>query len=66
MRYHKLSAAPSGEPQGRLQDRPDVWHAHLRVGKWQSRGEEAVIQPSTSVVVHLVDLVYFVHLVGLV
>ena len=28
--------------QGRSQDRPDAWHADLRVGKRQGRGEEAV------------------------
>jgi hypothetical protein len=34
--------------QGRSQNRQDVWHAHLCVGKRQSRGEEAVIQPIPS------------------
>jgi hypothetical protein len=29
--------------QGSSQDRPDAWHTDLRVGKRQSRGEEAVI-----------------------
>lgn len=28
--------------KGRSQDRPDVRHADLRVGKWQGRGEETV------------------------
>ena len=43
-------------PQGRAEDRPDVWHADLRVGKRQGRGEEAVIQPTPEVWEMIEDL----------
>lgn len=41
-------ARPPESRQGSAQDRQDVWHADLRVGKRQGRGEEAVIHPTPS------------------
>jgi len=41
--FSKRWARPPKSRQGSAQDRPDVWHPDLCMGKRQGRGEEAVI-----------------------